>query len=187
TTLGDPANPGEIPVEGIYMSWDTEEGDLSVTTAYPGDALLSLTAEVRSAPQWFTLNLVLGEAELEAGDTVGLVLDSHASPASNLDIFIRSSEGEAFEDTPLDRPAEMRARRSTGSMVHEVQPYSAMAGSGKFHTLIIPLPSHDVSLTLFDLRLFVLPKGSAPATIIEGSVAELIEDRATQQDVLSEA
>ena len=157
-----PVGSDEPIVEGVTLSWDTEEGDVTVEVTCTADNLLAVSAEVRKAPRWFSLNLDLGRFVLDPGDVLGLVSESSSDQTGTLHMFVRSATDQRFDDTYLREPLPLTFGRKTNCIMHTVDVDEPWIGEPMYHCLVVPLPLNSFRLTLFDLRMFLLPQKRVP-------------------------
>ena len=164
-----PSAPGNgTPlVDGFYFSWDKEEAQVDLTLERPaGDkqarlagqpAMARFRARVSGKPRWLSLNVSLDTQDFAAGDVLALVGALHCPEAESLPAFLRSDAGGAQGDTPFSEPLRCAGAAGIGVSLHTVQPADKLLAPGAFHTLIVPLPPHDFTLLLGDLRFITLP------------------------------
>jgi hypothetical protein len=139
----------------VYFCWDKQSAQVDIMASSGAGDLLSAEIKVKGTPQWFTLNFGLGSGTFAKGDTLGLVLQGSASPTADLHPFVRSVEdGGDRNDTLLADSARLGANTSQSVILHEIEAHEPLAWAKKFHTLIIPLPKHDFTLKLMDMRVF---------------------------------
>lgn len=145
--------------EGLYLSWDSDEGDVTLKATSPNNGLLTLSAKVGKKPRWFSLNIDLKRATLAAGQILGIALRARASQNISLTLTMRSAWEEGnFGDTQLtETPLAIGTTAEVFTVLYPLQPYDDAIGDDRYHTLILPLPDHDFQLDLLDLRIFIQP------------------------------
>ncbi len=165
---------GETLGNGVYFSWDSEEGSVAVSTAREGDQLFNADVQVSGKPRWLNLSLALNIGQFNPGDVLGLILDWQCSEIGGDTMIVRSSIVESeFDDTHWQQPLAWSPQRQVMTFLHTTEATNGLIGNEKFHTIIIPLPSRDFQLTLFDMQFFVLPTAHGlrnPPTQLSGVV-----------------
>lgn len=152
------ASDGALFLEdGVYFSWDTEKGGVSLDVRPELGALAHVRAAVTGAPRWLTLNFVLGEGAFSAGDVLGVVVEFEGCEGRAMQPFIRSVRDGRFEDTEFKDRIDGAEERSVQVLLHPLKASDRAAAGPAHHELVIPLPRQDFSLDLRDLRYFVLP------------------------------
>lgn len=141
----------------LYFSWDEEHGQVVITAQSGSHDLLRADITCSGAPQWFSLNIPLGETQFAAGDVLGVIFDIDSSDAQELSLFVRSAQGVGYIDTHLQDMLILQEGRNICTMLHTIGPSDGLAQGAGYHTLILPLPSGNLKLALKDARLFVLP------------------------------
>ena len=139
----------------IYVSWDDQKGEVNLTADSAENMLLHLDATVAKDPRWFSLNIGMGRQGLNAGDVLGVVLETECNHAFNSVPFCRTALEDGHGDTYWQDGLNLEAGRQISTLLHTIEPGDALEKS-VFHTLVIPLHHEDFSLTLRDMRLFVL-------------------------------
>lgn len=139
----------------LYISWDDEKGQVAPKGRTKPGILLQLDAEVAVPPRWFSLNIGLGKSALKAGDVLGLVLEIESETGFGSDLFCRSATEDAYSDTYLQGGFDVTGGRQIVTILHTIEPGDSLEQDA-FHTLVMPLPGQNFSLTLRDMRLFVL-------------------------------
>lgn len=142
----------------IYVSWDDEKGNVALKGRTDAGMLLHLDAEVMALPRWFSLNIGLGKGALTAGDVLGFVIEIESETGFSSALFCRSATDDGYNDTYLQDGFDVPAGRQVVTLLHTVEPGHSLEQNA-FHTLVIPLPSQNFSLTIRDMRLFVLEAG----------------------------
>ena len=140
----------------LYFSWDEEFGQVGITAQSGSDNLLDADISCSGEPQWFSLNIPLGDAEFSAGDVLGVIFDLDCPDAQDLPLFVRSARGEGYMDTYLQDMLSVKEGRNICTLLHMISPADGLAQEAGFHTLVLPLPSRNLKLTLKDARVFVL-------------------------------
>ena len=166
-----PVAADERLCEGVYISWDTEDGAVALEAACGDGALLRLDAQVSQAPRWFALNIDLGPAPLAPGDVLAVALDLGGAGALTRPPFLRSGHDGQRSDTAL---GEDPATDGPQVRLLDIGQDSPLTLPGAFHTLVLPLPAADFALTLRGARVAVLPAAAGlqagPVTL--GSVGQ---------------
>lgn len=156
-------------IEGIYFSWDSEGGTVALKLEAPPGTLCAMTGRVSGAPDWFSFNIALGQLTLSPGDVLGVIADVTAPSGEACPLYIRSQHDDKFIDMPLSVPLQGTLERDTQVILHSIDTLYPMLGLPAFHTLVLPLPRRDFTLTLHDLQIFHLPAAagirSAPVTL----------------------
>ncbi|MBY6006615.1 hypothetical protein KUV62_22010 [Salipiger bermudensis] len=163
-SLKQPVKSGEKLGHGLYFSWDTEDGDVSVTLDSSPGSLFSARIEIAKSPAWFTLNIALGETGLQDSDVLGLVAEISGDQPASLPVFIRSAfPGGGHGDTWLMDQLAVGASPAIRTLLHTAAPGSPLTGDAVYHTLIMNLPKESGTLTLRDMGVFVLPNSELTA------------------------
>jgi len=156
-------------VEGIYFSWDSAAGDVTLDLESPPGMLCRVTGHVSGTPGWLTLNIALGTHGFAPGDVLGVVADVTGPPDAPCALYVRSQHHENLFDTPLCAPLAGCVKRNTQVLLHTIDAQDPMIGTAGFHTLVLPLPRQDFTLALHDLQIFTLPAAlglrSQPVTL----------------------
>ena len=142
----------------IYFNWDDEEGAVEMSaTSQPG-ALLNVSAQVDTAPRWFSVNVGLGTGAFAAGDVVGLIIEASTENAFATEMFVRSavSWDEGYVDTNLQDALNLPGGRQVVTLLHTVEAEDGLSYADGYHTLVVRLPAQDFDLNLHDVRFFVL-------------------------------
>jgi hypothetical protein len=155
------ANNEHISPE-IYLSWDDEEGEVTVKTATQSNTLLDLGIEIGAAPRWFSLNIGLGRGHFAAGDCLGLIIEAESATPVELAPFVRSAMEDGHGDTVLEAQSLPTGGRQVLSLLHVIKDEDAVTNDS-FQTLVLPLPAESLTLSLHDLRLFVIPAAQVEA------------------------
>ncbi|WP_218128998.1 hypothetical protein [Ruegeria marina] len=148
-------------VDGIYLSWDQEEGDVQVSLPPSGDDLLHISARVGGQPRWLCLNIALGETAFEPGAVFGVVAGLQGCAGETLRMFVRTSREGETTDTPLSEEIAGSREATVQVTMHRLTASEGLVGAPGFHTLVVDLPFHDFDLVLHDMHLFVLQSGKA--------------------------
>lgn len=151
-------------VPGLYPSWDTANGTVTLNHEAGPENLCRLEAKVAGQPEWLTLNLDLGDGSFEAGAVIGIVADVAGGSDLSLQMFIRTSAEQGGVDTGLTERLPVSASRRVVTVLHTVGADDGVAATDRFHTLAIRLPRHDFRLEIHDMHFFILPadKGLRP-------------------------
>lgn len=158
-------------VPGLGLSVDpAADLDLEVRPGNPPDPALRIATTVRRAPDWLTLSLGLGEGRLAPGETLGLAVEIEGCPDHRIGAFLRVARDSRTRDSDLDGVLAGCTGREPRVLLHRVRDHDAFAGVAGYHSLILRLPTARFSLTLHDMRLFVLPC-PAPAAAAPGAGA----------------
>lgn len=143
----------------IYVSWDDEDGRVELKAQTDANMLLALEAQVSQEPRWFSLNIGLGQGALKVGDVLGIVFETESARAFYSAPFCRSALEENHGDTYWQDGLDVKGEgRQISTLLHTVEPGDPLIQEA-FHTLVIPLPCQAFSLTLHDMRLFVVEAG----------------------------
>ena len=142
--------------EGIYPSWDTGEGDLTLQAHSEPGIMLRLTPDIRRAPRWFSLNIDLGPGPMAAGDVLAILAQTSGATQTEQPPFIRSSQGGTQADTPLSEPFLHDGRPK--ALLFDIGPGDALTWDQAFHTLVIPLSGAEFIVQ--DLDITVLRAGT---------------------------
>ncbi|MGH1413618.1 MAG: hypothetical protein ACRBB0_08990 [Pelagimonas sp.] len=148
---------GLVLSDGIFLSWDSANGDVDLDVWPELGVLFQLKTTVKRSPKWLSLNIALGQGLLSAGDIVGLVIESEGCAGDTLPVVIRNMHCDGMRDTYLQQPLQGTATRQVQTLLHRVGRYEALCNTYSFHTLWIALPTRSFTFELRDLRLFVLP------------------------------
>jgi len=152
-------------VDGIYLSWDEEEGDVQVSLPPSGDDLLHIKARVGGRPRWLCLNIALGENTFDPGSVFGVVAGLQGCEGETLPMFIRTSREDETVDTHLVEKLAGSDKESVRVAMHQLMASDGLVGEPGFHTLVVELPAHDFDLIVHDMRLFVLQSGKTPGAM----------------------
>ncbi|MBO9476108.1 hypothetical protein J7382_01050 [Shimia sp. R11_0] len=145
--------------DGIYFTWDDGGGSVDMSVSRDHGALFKTEAKISGTPDWFNLCLVLRIGQFLPGDVLGLTLDWKCSQAAQQDMLVRSSVRQGqFDDTKWQDAVPWEPKRRVATLMHTVENSDGLIGDDKYHTIIIPLPTKNFTLELFDLQFFVLPK-----------------------------
>lgn len=166
---GKAENNAELS-EGIYLSWDDEGSDVSVSARSEIGRLLVLEAAVKGNPRWFSLNFSLGGGVISAGDVLVIAAEGYARGGLAVPFFLRSAQGEWTEDTHASKPLVIPSQNSIATALHVVGAAQPMLGAEAFHTLIFNLPKSSFGISLRDLRMFVIPAARFQELTAEASV-----------------
>lgn len=140
----------------IYINWDEDEGNVALTAHFQANMLLALEAKVTKSPRWFSLNIGLGRGALAPGDVLGLVFEVEIDKPFHRAPFCRSAVDDAYGDTYWQDSLNVAGEgKQIVTLLRSIEPGDPLTKDG-FHTLVIPLPPADFSLTLYDMRLFVV-------------------------------
>lgn len=150
----------------VYFNWDDEKGDVQIKAVSQPNTLLDLKIDVNAEPRWFSVNVGLGHGHLIAGDCVGVILEAETTVPCELISFIRSAVEDGHGDTVLTPQNLEPAGRQILSTLHMVKDEDMLTNDG-FHTLVIRLPRISHTLSLHDLRLFVVPADQAQAMLFD--------------------
>lgn len=154
---------------GIY--WDASGGTAVSPVAAPG-ALIAIEARVPARPGWFSLGLFAGSGSFAAGDTLVIAAAIEGAADAALPVQIRSTRDGKSTETTLDEPLKGSAGRTVRTVLHTVEDGSGLTGAPAGQSLLIGLPSQDFTLTLWDLRLAVVPAAAGvsarPAVLAAG-------------------
>lgn len=154
---------------GVYFSWDTEEGNVDLSLESRTGELFEIWPKVTGKPRWFSLNLSLGDCTFEAGDVIGVIVEFEGAKGETFRFFTRSARGEKMTDTQFEDALKGSEDISVQTVLHTLTGSDALVQGQGFHTLILPLPLHDVTLRLRDLRVIVIPASrglrSGPVTL----------------------
>ncbi|TKA84353.1 hypothetical protein [Sulfitobacter sp. 15WGC] len=149
-------------VDGIYFSWDDENGAVALEVQSPPGQLCHLTGRISGAPEWLALNISLGVLDFAPGDTFGMAANVSGAPCTP---YLRSLHGEMLLDTALQDDL----REGPQPLLRTFDAHDGAIGQGGFHTLVLPLPRQDFTWALHDMAIFMLPAGkglrSAPLTL----------------------
>ena len=157
--LDGPALNNEELSQQIYLSWDSASGSVSATAHSEGGYLLNLKGEVAGSPEWFSLNIGLGQGQFQPGEILGILFELKCSNPLLVVPFIRTSMGEGeYSDTYLPDDFTVYGTREIITLLHTIIPADALCNEG-FHTLVLPLPSANFDLQIYDMRLFVIEAG----------------------------
>ncbi|CUH51512.1 hypothetical protein [Shimia marina] len=145
--------------DGIYFTWDSIGGSVDMSTSRDDDTLFKTTAKVTGTPDWFNLCLILRLGQFLPGDVLGLTLDWKCSQTGQPQMLVRSSARQGqFDDTKWQEALPWDAKRRVVTLMHTVEDADGLTGHDKYHTIIIPLPTEDFTLEMFDLQFFVSPR-----------------------------
>lgn len=161
TDLTGPFEP-DVPLSpDVYFSADTVQGMAQITLHPLEGGLVKAGLEVTGDPEWLSLNIGLGTGSFQTGDTVGIVADTRGSDSFATRPVLRSSRAnDETVDTCLAEDFIFGGLPGTMILLHPVTTEDALAYGEAFHTLILPLPKRNISLTLNDLRLVHLDASS---------------------------
>lgn len=144
-------------VPGIYFSWDSEaKGTRLGLMSEPG-MLASVELEVPDSPRWLVLNLALGNGDISAGDVLGIVADIKGLNGNKMLLFVRTACEGAFSDTQIPDPLEGSEDPAIRVLLYTVQFGDPITKGEGYHTLVLELPKQNGTLTINNLRFFVLP------------------------------
>lgn len=155
-TLGGQVVNNAHLAEGIYFSWDDDNARIALDMSSGPQELLSVKGTVEGAPQWFSLNITLGQDRLQAGDVLGLVIEAETATRLTGMPFLRSAWPDGgYVDTLLQDHLDLAAGHHVQVLLHTVKAEEALTGDA-FLTLVLPLPAANIELSLRDIRLFVV-------------------------------
>lgn len=160
-TLAGPAANNARLAEGVYLSWDEDEGEVALDLSHSAGSLLRIDGTVARRPRWLSLNLDLGSGRLAPGDALALVTDAEADAALSLPLAIRARTGDRLSDTTWQTPLAVGPGRRVSALFQHLAPDDAPADAAPFRTLILNLPKTDFRLAIHDLRLFRVPADRA--------------------------
>lgn len=149
-----PIDPDTHLSPEVYFSIDTQQGTPQITLQELEGGLLKAALNVTGTPEWLTLNIGLGTGRFEIGDTIGLVTDFRGTDAFSTRPFIRSNRDGEAHDTALAEEMVFGGQPSISTLLHSITSEDALGYGEAFHTLVIPLPKRNLSLSLYDLRMF---------------------------------
>lgn len=142
--------------EGIYFSWDDEHANIALTLEATQQELFSAKGTVEGTPEWFSLNITLGQDRLEAGDVLGVVIEAETAAKLTGDPFVRSAWPDGgYVDTEMQDTLDLAAGHHIQVLLHTVKADEALT-SDAYLTLVLPLPHTDIEVSIKDIRIFVI-------------------------------
>ena len=156
-----PADSDQHVVPGIYFSWDQSGCKVDVRVLRTVDAVLAFSSKVSGRPEWFTLNIELGEDALAPGDVLGIVADIASDAPATLPLFVRSATGGGIEDTILAENLHATKDGVISTVLHTISSGDALATQSAFHTMVIDLSGTNHNTEIRDLRIFAIPADQA--------------------------
>ena len=148
-------------VPGLRLSFDTERGAIEAAHAAGPGPLLRLTLAVERPGRWLTLNLSLGGGVLAEGDVIGVVADLVASAPAEIGLSIRSGRGKRFRDTAFTDRFAVGPDGGVQVALHTVVAGTPLADPASWRSLMLRLPPQSLDLEIRDMRIFVVPTGTA--------------------------
>lgn len=144
-------------VPDIYFSWDAAEGEAALELKAEPGVLFHAQARVTKSPRWISFNLALGEYAFEAGDVLGLVTEMDGCEGEAFSLFVRSARDGETRDTYFQDRLLGSAEIVVQTNLLTVAGGDFISGPPAYHTVVMLLPTRDFTLTLRDLRFFVIP------------------------------
>ncbi|GAB4264908.1 MAG: hypothetical protein Kow0013_12600 [Pararhodobacter sp.] len=142
---------------GLYLSWDPEEMETAPRYESPDWATLSVAYTAKAAARWVSLNLVLADGRLDAGDVLGLVIEGYASENRSFPIRLRSKFDGVTADCDWTDSIELTIENGSSVALRTLEPKDEVVGKDGYHTLLIGLPPTEFSFTIRNMRLFRMP------------------------------
>ena len=145
-------------VPDVFFSWGTVEGEATTLElkAEPG-VLFRVQARVTKTPRWMSFNFALGQDVFEAGDVLGLVAELEACEGETFPVFVRSTRHGETSDTYFQDSLQGSAERVVRTSLLSATGGDFLSGPPAYHAVVMLLPTRDFTLTLRDLRFFVIP------------------------------
>jgi len=165
---GQAANDTQF-ADGVYFSWDTEGGDAQIAYESPDWAVLSVDWRVTGSPTWLSLNVSMGGGVLNDGDVIVLTAEGYADSPVSLPVVLRCDIAGEMLDVGLEDALEFNPVNGVCTAMRTIDPVDGIGGKHGFHTLIMHLPMQDMTMTLRNLRLSIVPAAqglrSSPVTL----------------------
>ena len=144
-------------VPNIYFSWDPVEGEATLELKAEPGVLFHAQARVTKSPRWISFNLALGEHAFEAGDILGLVTELEGCEGETISLFVRSVRDGETSDTYFQDGLQGSGETVVRTSLLTAAGGDFLSGPPAYHTVVMLLPTRDFTLTLRDLRFFVIP------------------------------
>lgn len=142
---------------GVYASWGRDPLAVALKSAPVAGGGWNLSWTSQEAPDWFTLNFVLGSAALNPGDVFGFMLLTHSPRPIVIDAFIRlPGANNAPEDIHFSPPLRLMPGQRAAFLTHTFVSDEVAQGATRFATLVLRLPIEATELRILDISAFFL-------------------------------
>ncbi len=174
-----PVVPGRHIVPGVWIAADTQTGRLAAETAPVPGALLGLAMRVEAPGRWLSLNCALAAtsgatgtpapAPVAPGSVLGLAAALSADAPMQLGVSIRSGHAGGHLDARFADRLEVGRDPMVSVALLPVTDATFPPELPAWRNLMLHLPFRDLQLTVYDLRLFVVPPDSVAGSLAEGA------------------